>query len=119
MSTEPPFRLDLTPLPGAFVIAAAGELDMATATALPDAARRIDGAQPGAPVLIDLSEVEFMDSSGLRGLLDARAVIGAAGHPFALLRPSSPVRRVLELVDLGGHMPVVESTDPEALAALG
>jgi anti-sigma B factor antagonist len=119
MSSDPPFRLDLMPLPGAFVIAAAGELDMATATALPEAARRMNGAKPGAPVLVDLSEVEFMDSSGLRGLLDARAVVGAAGHPFALLRPSPPVRRVLELVDLGGHMPVVDSTDPESLSALG
>lgn len=118
MPNRPGPSLQIDELPGAFVILAGGEIDLANADALPDAASRIDGAAPRSAVLLDLSRVEFMDSSGLRGLLEARRRIGEAGHPFALLRPSAPVRRVLELVDLLDDIPVVDSAEPAELARL-
>ena len=103
----------------AVVIRAGGEIDLATAAAIPEAALGVADIPSGAPVFIDLSEVEFMDSSGLRGLLQARRVIGDAGRPFALLRPSAAVCRVLDLVALDDHLPVVGTTDDDGPAAQG
>ena len=64
--------------------------------------------QGTTPIIIDLGGVDFMDSSGLRSLLEARSAAGDAGPPFALARPSAAVRRVLELVDLTGEFEVVD-----------
>jgi anti-sigma B factor antagonist len=87
------------------VIVAEGELDLigapALAAALPDAG--------DAPVILDLAGVGFMDSSGLRALLEARQACLDAGRRFAIARPSDAVRRVLELVDLASEFEVVET----------
>jgi anti-sigma B factor antagonist len=49
-------------------------------------------------VRLDLSGIEFIDSSGLRGLLTARKVFHDTGVRFALLAPSPAVTRLFELV---------------------
>ena len=83
---------------------AQGELDLVGAPRLLDA---LPG--PGSePVVIDLGAVGFMDSSGLRSLLEARRRCAEAGRGFALARPSDAVQRVLELVDLTDEFDVVE-----------
>jgi anti-anti-sigma factor len=86
------------------VIIAEGELDLVAApslaAALPD--------EGDAPVILDLAGVGFMDSSGLRALLEARQTCLDAGRPFAIARPSDAVSRVLELVDLRRDFEVVE-----------
>ena len=61
------------------------------------------------PVVLDLGSVGFMDSSGLRSLLEARQRCQDGGPRVrALARPSDAVQRVLELVDLTGEFDVVE-----------
>ena len=66
-----------------------------------------------APLVLDLASVGFMDSSGLRALLEARQACLDAGRTFAIARPSAAVKRVLELVDLTGEFEVV---DPPAVS---
>jgi anti-sigma B factor antagonist len=87
------------------VIVAEGELDLVGAPAL---AAALPGSGNGA-VILDLAGVGFMDSSGLRALLEARQACLDAGRPFGIARPSDAVRRVLELVDLAREFEVVES----------
>ena len=98
------FRAHAQQLPGSVLVVAEGELDLVGAPrllqALPD-----DG---DAPVVVDLGAVGFMDSSGLRSLLEARRRCAEAGRGFAIARPSEAVRRVLELVDLTEEFDVVE-----------
>lgn len=48
-------------------------------------------------VVLDCSEVTFMDSMGLRVLVQLRQDLTEAGHTFTLTNPSKPVARVLEL----------------------
>jgi anti-anti-sigma factor len=60
-------------------------------------------------VILDLAGVGFMDSSGLRALLEARQRCLDAGRPFRIARPSDAVQRVLELVDLAREFEVAES----------
>jgi anti-anti-sigma factor len=76
-----------------------GELDIASAPELSQALRDIDA--PANPVVLDFSEVSFMDSSGLRALLEAAESMDGSG-PLVLLHPPSNVRRVLEISLPGG-----------------
>jgi anti-sigma B factor antagonist len=90
---------------GTVVVVANGELDLVGAP-------RLLQAMPGegsTPVVLDLGGVQFMDSSGLRSLLEARQACIDAGRPFAIARPSTAVTRVLELVDLSGEFEVVDA----------
>ncbi len=86
------------------VIVAHGELDLIGAPRLRDALP----TEGTAPVVLDLRSVAFMDSSGLRSLIEVRQACAASGRSFAITRPSEAVRRVLDLVDLSGEFEVVE-----------
>jgi anti-sigma B factor antagonist len=98
MSVEPdagafrPPRFDVTAEPhgGGTLLRVSGELDLVSEPQLSEAFARV----AGQPVLIDLSELAFMDSTGLRALLAA-----AKTHPDLKLRgPLQPaVERLLEL----------------------
>lgn len=106
MNGEPmsTFRARAEDRPGALVIVAEGELDLVGAPRLREALPA-DGT---TPVVLDLASVGFMDSSGLRSLLETRQACLDAGRPFAIARPSDAVQRVLELVDLAREFDVVE-----------
>jgi anti-sigma B factor antagonist len=83
--------------PGRFVMSLDGDLDLATAPALADA---VAGLLAGARVeqlLVDLAEVRFLDSSGVRALLQARRAATEHGAGFAVGRPGEVVARVLRM----------------------
>ena len=95
MTTRPPQRFEIvdTQLQQAPGVAVRGEVDIATVPALESA---IDGAirnSAGAFVL-DLCEVEFMDSSGLHLILRARALLAREDRALAIVCPPGPVRRL-------------------------
>jgi anti-sigma B factor antagonist len=102
---------------GVRVIAVAGELDIATAPslcALLDATR----AARRPRLLVDLSAVEFCDSTGLRALLGAAAEVRTHGGRFALVcPPGSDVARLLDVVGAGGAI-AIHADRPAGLAAL-
>jgi anti-sigma B factor antagonist len=76
-----------------------GELDIATA---PELARMIARLRKlGHAVMLDLAEVTFIDSTGLSALMDAYFESERNGWDFAVRRPSSAVRRVVELAGVG------------------
>jgi len=78
------------------VIAVSGELDIATATTLRVAVDEV--IESGvAEVWIDLSQVAFMDSTGLRVLLNARGRLRARSKSLAIICPDGSVRRVFAL----------------------
>ena len=71
-----------------------GELDLATAQDLVSAIRaRTDG---DGPLTLEFSGVSFMDSSGLRALLEA-ATGRDEGDGLVVLDPTPQVRRVLDI----------------------
>jgi anti-sigma B factor antagonist len=96
-----------TPIPGqleiestsradTIVLSLRGELDL---TSAPVFERELRAAESTGPrrVVIDLSGLEFMDSTGLRALLLAREHSQSDGHELALRRGPRQVQRVLEL----------------------
>ena len=97
MTSRPPQRFEVVDaqLRKAPAVAVRGEVDIATAPALELA---LDGAirdSAGAFVL-DLCEVEFLDSSGLNLILRARAVLAREDRALAIVCPPGPVRRLLD-----------------------
>lgn len=65
-------------------IVARGEIDIATEQALRDAAASAMASAPGGRIVVDLQQVSFMDSSGLRALLQSRDAAEAAGTEFRI-----------------------------------
>ena len=88
---------------GALTLRPTGELDIATAPRLDRALR--EGRRPGEEVVLDLSGLEFIDSTGLRVVV--RGVEAAAQEGWELrLRHGPPaVRRVFEIAGVLGALP--------------
>ncbi|WP_032918388.1 STAS domain-containing protein [Streptomyces rimosus] len=106
------------------VIAVTGPLDIDTVAPLEAALREAgaghrDGAGPdgGAarPVVVDLSEVDFADSTTVNVLLQQHAALGSR---LRLAAPSPGLLRLFELTGLDGVLPLY-GTVAEAAAADG
>jgi anti-sigma B factor antagonist len=80
-------------------VAVRGEVELATvpelSAALDDAIRTSSG-----PFVIDLTSVDFLDSSGISCLVRARALLGQDDRPLALICPPGIARRALELTGI-------------------
>ena len=102
----------------AVVIAVEGEVDALTAprlrAALGDAFERLDGR----PLVVDLTNVRFLGSAGLRTLFDtaAEAVDHRGFDPLrVVVDHTRPVIRPIEMVGLDNVLSLYESVD-DALA---
>ena len=73
--------------------------------------RRLIG-EPGQRIELELSGVEFIDSSGLEALLVANRLVADRGGELTLVAPSPRVLRVLELTGCLDAFTVVPS-EPE------
>ena len=80
----------------AAVVVPTGELDYGSAPALEASLARAFGEAPGQ-VVLDLRELEFIDSSGLRTLLTARRQAEDAGQQFSLVAGHRGLERTLEI----------------------
>lgn len=90
------FAFDVVDVNGAHVVSLHGQLDLSNADQVRDALIGVDGSA----VVVDLSGLEFLDSSGIAALLTARSDIVDRGHSFELRGAQGIVRRVLEVTGL-------------------
>jgi anti-sigma B factor antagonist len=88
-----------TRLQGAPVVAVSGELDLSTVQRLEEA---LDAAvrETEGTLLLDFSQVSFMDSSGVSVLLRARALLGREDRAVAVICPPGHVRDVFGLAGI-------------------
>ncbi|HWE80039.1 MAG TPA: STAS domain-containing protein [Gaiellaceae bacterium] len=86
------------PEPGVTQLVLRGECDLSEAARLAEA---IEAVSPGArEVRLDISGLEFLDSTALRVLCRAKADLESARSRLVLLYPTPPIRRVLEIAGL-------------------
>jgi anti-sigma B factor antagonist len=85
--------VDVTYADGPALMTVRGEIDSASTAVLESA---LDEVEADERVVLDLSEVEFIDSSGLAVLLRQSMRRRDAGGALHVRRPSEPVRRLLE-----------------------
>lgn len=89
------------------VVCFTGEIDIATAPEIVDVARRcLDRGH--REVVIDASQITFMDSQGLRALITAEQTVRMAGGSLRVRRPSRQVRRLLELSQIHELIPICD-----------
>src|SRR5688500_3943222 len=103
---------------GVWLFTIHGEVDLATADDLRDAL--LGPANDGArTIIVDLGRCTFIDSSGLRALLEARrALVADDGAPgFLIAAPAEQPGRLLEMTSLGTVMPVFATREEAATAA--
>ncbi|HEX4344343.1 MAG TPA: STAS domain-containing protein [Solirubrobacteraceae bacterium] len=104
----PSFGIEVVSNGEATRIAPAGELDIATTPALEQAIANAT-AEPGAALVLDLRELTFMDSTGLRTLAQTNARAEDEGFTLSIWRGSSQIERVLEISGLGALLPLVDA----------
>lgn len=98
--------MDRTSTGDEVVLHVTGELDPHTSPQLDEAFGEIAAHGGVRRVVLDVSGVQFIDSSGLRVLLAADDSLANAGIRLAIRAPSESVRRLLEITDLLEHFDV-------------
>jgi anti-anti-sigma factor len=110
---EDPIASSIETRDGVAVLAVRGEIDVASAPAFKSAiAEALEGNPEG--LVLDLLEVEFLGSVGVRVLLEAQGKIGDDDR-FAVVARSPAAGRILQLLSLDEVLSV-HSTVDEALS---
>jgi anti-anti-sigma factor len=106
MEGEPEFTVTRRRTAEAVVVVPAGEIDLATV----DAVRaELDAARADARlVVLDLREVTFIDSAGVRLVLEGSRALAAAGGELVVVRGGHEVQRLFALVGLDGRVRIVD-----------
>ncbi len=89
-------------------IALRGEVDIATAGHVEQELLRAE-ATDAAAIVLDLGELSFLDSSGIRVLVMAEARSRADSRRLALRRPPETVLRVLHLAGVAERLPFADA----------
>ena len=106
--TIPSFDLKVVRSDRTTRIAPSGELDIASAPEFEQAIAEAT-AHPGAELVLDLRELTFMDSTGLRTLAKANLKATQAGTSLSIWRGSRQIERVLEISGLADLLPLVDA----------
>ena len=99
---------------GASVVTFTGEVDLESSPAAREVLLKC--LESTSKLIVDLSEVTYIDSSGVASLVEALQAAKKNGSQFALAAVSEPTRRVLELARLDKVFTLYDAVD-EALNA--
>jgi anti-anti-sigma factor len=113
LSSSSPFEVTIEQRGGAVHLLLSGELDISTAQPLEDDLRRVEAERPELLVL-DLQQLSFMDSTGLRLLITADSRAREEGRKLVIVQGNEMVQRVMRLTRLDERLTIV--ADPPALA---
>jgi anti-anti-sigma factor len=105
---EPIYSLETDSQGGAVRVRLAGEIDVSVADEVHAALTQVVAdVQPGAhAVALDLSELQFIDSSGIRALLQTVLDARTAELEVSVVAVSDPVRRVLDIAGVSAMLGV-------------
>jgi anti-anti-sigma factor len=112
MNVPTPFEVISLETPEGVTLTAVGELDIASVSELETSVE--DALARGTRrLVIDLSRLTFIDSSGLRSciILYDRAV--SEGWSLGLVRPSAPALTVFEMTGADENLPFIDAAAKE------
>jgi anti-sigma B factor antagonist len=107
MGLGPQLLLETTRIGSHDVIVAAGEIDLASAPRVESAIEQFAGQE----VVLDLRGVEFMDSAGLKVLLNQRSRLEDSGGALRLVVGEGAVMRLLELTNVSNAFLIGQTID--------
>lgn len=101
--------------PDTIVISLRGEVDLHQSPTL----RRVllDAVAKGAPVLVEMQSVSYIDSSGVASLVEALQTARKRKTGFSLVAVSDPALRVLQLARLDKVFPILANLEAAAGSA--
>jgi anti-sigma B factor antagonist len=105
-----PLAVERTSSEGVELLLVEGELDIATAPRLISVMNRAV-QEALRSLVVDLSQVDFMDSTGLALLINAHRRLTRRRKGFAVVCPPGPLRRVFEVTDMVETLHVVPDRD--------
>ena len=104
------FRVEVRTEGRAAVVVVRGELDLATSPELEESLRRIWDSG-NEQLVIDLRELEFMDSTGLSIIVKAHQRLSEEGRRLCLVRGSQQVQRLLDLTGVSERLELIDSPE--------
>jgi len=110
------FRVEVLNEGRTSVITVSGELDLASSAALEEELARVIESD-SEQVVLDLRELEFMDSTGLSTLVKAHQRAEGVGKRFGLVRGPQQVQRLLSLTGVEERLRFADT--PEELISGG
>ena len=88
-------------------IAVGGELDLSSALTFDEEIRRAEERQPRT-LVIDLRNLRFLDSTGLRLIMSAQARARKRGCRLAIVQGGHAVQRIFRLAGVNRRLDIVE-----------
>jgi anti-sigma B factor antagonist len=82
-----------------------GEIDIASAPALERELRDAESASPGR-IVLNLADLEFLDSTGVGALIQAQARSASSGHRLVVTHVPPTVQRLFELTGLNARLTI-------------
>ncbi len=101
-----PFEIATAEHDGRLHLAPSGELDLSTAPELEPLV--LDALRAGRHVVLDLRELEFMDSAGLRLVMRTQARAQQDGRRLVIIRGGETIERVFTLTGLDEELEIVD-----------
>lgn len=108
---QTPFAIDTSSEGQKARLALSGELDLAT---VPRVEQAVDAALAGGArtLIVDLSALRFVDSSGLRLFVVLHQRAAAEGWTLSLIRPPERAMNVFKVSGLEENLPFAEKSSP-------
>ncbi len=117
MTDRPPrvFEIAEQEFEGAPGVVVRGEVDLSS---IPELTEALDVAirESEGAFIVDLCDVEFLDSSGLSALMRARALLGRDDRALAVICPTGPVSRLFEVAGVTDLLFIYASREDAAAA---
>lgn len=108
VQVEEHLRIDVRHEQDRIVLGLHGELDLVGAPRLQTEIED-PGFEKTAMVVLDLQNLQFIDSAGLRVILSAHERAQTRGQDFALTRSTQQVQRLLSIAGVDEHVSIIAS----------
>ena len=100
---------------GHTIISLSGEIDLQTS---PEAREQLlELLKDGRHLLVDMAQVDYIDSSGIASLVEALQYAKSNGLSFALIEISQATRQVIKLARLDKVFPLYDNAE-QGMAAV-
>jgi len=97
------------------IVTICGEIDLYTAPRLHSELASLLAGDSPARMTIDMSGVEFCDSTGMNVLLSCLRRVRERGGELEIAAPKPAVRKILQVTGLDSVFTLVESADPRGV----
>ena len=105
---QPTLRVEYEQTAQEHLITLIGEMDMANVDEVRAPVMRSMDSADGKPVIVDMSELSFIDSSGIRLLLEAQAASNADSNRLSIRGVGEGVSQVLRMTGLDERLNLID-----------